>query len=112
MWLRAAGVFTFQLFAAQFRRAVEEEGMRSTDGTVGIASTGKLDQKMLLAILDKLPDGTWELVCHPGYADADLKASGTRLVESRQVELEALTSRATQKAIAACGIELISYAEL
>jgi hopanoid biosynthesis associated protein HpnK len=112
LWLRAAGVITFQLFAADFRRTIREEGMRSTDGTVGIAVTGKLDQKMLLAILGALPEGTWELVCHPGYADADLQAAGTRLVESRQVELEALTSEATKKAIGELGIELISYAEV
>lgn len=112
MWLRAGGVFTFQLFAREFRRAIQEENIRSTDGTVGIAATGKLDQKMLLAILDALPEGAWELVCHPGYADADLKAAGTRLVESRQVELAALTSEETKEAIAARGIELISYADL
>src|SRR5262245_55153800 len=112
LWFRAAGVVTFQLFAAEFRRAIQEEGMRSTDGTVGIAATGKLDEKTLLAILGALPEGTWELVCHPGYADADLKAAATRLVESRQVELEALTSEAAKRAIAARGIELISYAEL
>jgi hopanoid biosynthesis associated protein HpnK len=112
LWLRAAGVATFQWFAAEFRRAIQEEGIRTTEGTVGIAATGKLDQKMLLAILDALPEGTWELVCHPGYADADLKTAGTRLVESRQVELEALTSETAKKAIAARGIELISYADL
>jgi len=112
LWLRAAGVVTFQWFASEFYRAIKEEGIRSTDGTVGIAATGKLNQRMLLAILGALPEGTWELVCHPGYADADLKASGTRLVESRQVELEALASEATKRAIAATGIELISYADL
>jgi len=112
MWLRTAGVLTFQLFAAEFHRAIREEGIRSTDGTVGIAATGKLDQKMLLAILSGLPAGTWELVCHPGYADQDLRGAGTRLVESRQVELEALTSEATKQAISAHGIELISYADL
>jgi chitin disaccharide deacetylase len=112
MWLRAAGVTTFQWFASEFNRVIEEEGIRSTDGTVGIAATGRLDQRMLLAILGALPEGTWELVCHPGYADADLKAAGTRLIESRQVELEALTSETTKKALGVRGIELISYADL
>jgi len=112
LWLRAAGVATFQWFAREFRRAIQEERMRTTDGTVGIAATGKLDQGMLLAILDALPEGTWELVCHPGYADADLRATGTRLVESRQVELDALMSEATKEAVASRNIELISYADL
>jgi hopanoid biosynthesis associated protein HpnK len=112
LWLRSAGVATFKLFAAEFRKATREEGILTTDGTVGIAVTGKLDQKTLLAILHEMPEGTWELVCHPGYADADLRAAGTRLVESRQVELQALTSEATKKAMNTYGIELISYAEL
>jgi hopanoid biosynthesis associated protein HpnK len=112
LWLRCAGVMTFQVFAAEFRRAVQEEGMRATDGTVGIAATGKLDQKMLLGILGGLPEGTWELVCHPGYLDSDLKNAGTRLTVSREVELHVLTSLETKEALARQKIELISYAEL
>jgi hopanoid biosynthesis associated protein HpnK len=112
MWMRAAGVMTLQMFAREFRRALKEEGMLSTDGTVGIAATGKLDQKMLLSILDALPEGTWELVCHPGYSGDDLKATGTRLTRSREIELAALTSRETKEALNRQKIELISYAEL
>jgi len=112
LWLRCAGVMTFQMFAAEFRRALKEEGMLSTDGTVGIAATGKLDQKMLLSILKGLPEGTWELVCHPGYSDADLKNAGTRLTASREIELSALTSAETKEALVRQKIELISYADL
>jgi hopanoid biosynthesis associated protein HpnK len=112
LWLRSAGVMAFQIFAGEFRRALKEEGMVSTDGTVGIAATGKLDQKMLLSILKALPEGTWELVCHPGYSDADLKAAGTRLTTSREIELSALTAQETKKALARQKIELISYADL
>ncbi|HZI55533.1 MAG TPA: ChbG/HpnK family deacetylase, partial [Verrucomicrobiae bacterium] len=92
LWLRSMGVMAFQMFASEFRQATKEAGMVSTDGTVGIAVTGKLDQQILLRILKALPEGTWELVCHPGYSDADLKAAGTRLTQSREIELAALTS--------------------
>jgi len=112
LWLRSAGVMAFQIFAAEFRRALNEEGMVSTDGTVGIAVTGMLDQQKLLRILEALPEGTWELVCHPGYSDADLQAAGTRLTQSREIELSALTSEETRKALARHQIELISYADL
>ncbi|MGZ4888475.1 MAG: carbohydrate deacetylase [Candidatus Angelobacter sp.] len=112
LWLRSAGVMAFQMFAGEFRRALNEEGMVSTDGTVGIAVTGMLDQRKLLGILEALPDGTWELVCHPGYSDADLQAAGTRLTQSREVELSALTSAETRTALAQRQIELISYADL
>lgn len=112
LWLRSAGVMAFQTFAAEFRRAVKEEGIVSIDGTIGIAATGLLDQKKLLQILEALPEGTWELVCHPGYSDSDLQAAGTRLTQSREIELSALTSAETKKALARREIELISYADL
>jgi hopanoid biosynthesis associated protein HpnK len=112
LWVRSAAVMAFQMFASEFHRAIKEEGMVSTDGTVGIAATGMLDQAILLKILHALPEGTWELVCHPGYSDADLQAAGTRLTQSRQVELAALTSAETREAIARQKIELISYEDL
>jgi hopanoid biosynthesis associated protein HpnK len=112
LWSRSAAVLAFQMFASEFRRALKEEGMHSTDGTVGIAATGMLDQQILLKILKALPEGTWELVCHPGYSDADLQAAGTRLTQSREVELAALLSAETRKTIARQKIELISYADL
>lgn len=112
LWLRAAGVGCFAVFAAAFRRAVLGENMLTTDGSVGIVATGKLDLMLLLATLEALPEGTWELVCHPGYSDAELQAAGTRLVQSREVELQALTSPEVRNLIKRRGIELISYSDL
>jgi chitin disaccharide deacetylase len=112
MWLRSAGVTCFSIFGQAFRRAVQEEGMLTTDGTIGIVATGKLDAKMLVSMLEALPEGTWELVCHPGYSDADLEAAGTRLMRSREVELEALTSSEVKSLISRRKIALISYADL
>lgn len=112
LWLRSAGVMTFQMFAAEFWRILNEEGMTSTDGTIGIAVTGLLNQQKLLQILEALPYGAWELVCHPGYSDPDLQAAGTRLTNSREIELSALTSEETKQALARHQIELISYADL
>jgi chitin disaccharide deacetylase len=112
LWLRSFAVTALHYFAADFHEAIREEDMLTTDGTLGIAATGLLDQGILLALLQGLPEGTWELVCHPGYADADLATTGTRLIQSRQVELQVLTSRTTKEMLDACGIELISYADL
>ncbi|HET9180746.1 MAG TPA: ChbG/HpnK family deacetylase [Candidatus Angelobacter sp.] len=112
MWLRAAGVGCFAVFAAAFQRAIRDENMLTTDGTVGIVATGKLDARLLLSMLESLPEGTWELVCHPGYADAELQAAGTRLVQSREVELQALISLEVRNLITRRGIELISYSDL
>jgi hypothetical protein len=37
-----------------------------------------------------MPEGTWELVTHPGYNDAGLGQIRTRLRASREIEREAL----------------------
>ena len=112
LWMRVIQVALLQKFAASFRKIVLEEGMLTTDGTIGVSATGNLDQKLLNEITQALPEGTWELVCHPGYLDADLETAGTRLLHSRQVELAALTSEETKQNLTERGIQPISYADL
>jgi predicted glycoside hydrolase/deacetylase ChbG (UPF0249 family) len=60
-------------------------------------------------LLEKLPDGTTELMCHPGYVDEELKKSATRLQDSRQTELAILTDERVRKVVATRGIRLINY---
>jgi predicted glycoside hydrolase/deacetylase ChbG (UPF0249 family) len=64
--------------------------VRTTSGTLGISATGSLNPTTLRAILDIIPTGTWELVCHPGYNDLDLDAITTRLRATRDIERAAL----------------------
>ena len=112
LWIRALQVKLLHRYSAEFSRAVNEEQMSTTQGTAGIIATGTLDQELLTNILQGLPEGDWELVCHPGYLDADLHQAGTRLLQSRQTELQALTSAETRKVLAGKGVQLISYADL
>jgi predicted glycoside hydrolase/deacetylase ChbG (UPF0249 family) len=62
--------------------------------------------------VENLPEGTWELVCHPGYNDADLRGIRTRLRESREQELRILTSQSTRDLLAANGVEMVSFRDL
>ena len=112
LWARAFEVTLLLKFANASRRIIAQEGLSTTDGTVGVITTGRLDQELLVRTIQALPEGTWELVCHPGYADSDLNAVGTRLINSRQIELEALISNQTRQALKQRGVELISYGEL
>ena len=64
----------------------------TTDGIIGIAATGSMDAPTLHTALNALPDGVWELVCHPGYNDHDLNSIVTRLRTSREIERAALLS--------------------
>lgn len=112
MWMRAFEVTLLLKFEKAFGRIVHEEGFSTTDGSLGVIATGSLDQTVLLSTIEAIPQGTWELVCHPGYADNDLRGVGTRLLESRDVELKALLSEQTRETLGQRGVELISYADL
>jgi predicted glycoside hydrolase/deacetylase ChbG (UPF0249 family) len=91
------------------RALAEHAGIGTADYFCGIAQTGVLSKEGLLQLLANLPEGTTELMCHPGYADADLERSATRLQESRKTELQILTDQEVRKTIAALGIRLINY---
>ena len=112
LWRRWTEVGILRGLARQFREAVQEAGIATPDGTLAIVATGSLNERLLRLMLENLPDGTWELVCHPGYNDADLRAVQTRLRESREQELRILTSSATRDLLAANGIEIVSFREL
>jgi len=112
LWTRTAEVRVLRGFAAKFREAVQRAGFVTPDGTLGIEVTGTLDETLFRAIAENTPEGTWEFVCHPGYNDADLQAARTRLRESRETELRALTLPGARDALSRHGIELISYHDL
>ena len=112
VWIRFAQLNVLRNFAGNFRREVEAHGLRTTDGSLGVLVTGVLDLKLFTAIVESIPDGTWEFVCHPGYNDADLDNVRTRLRSSRQQELSLLTSPEAKDLLRRRGVELISYHEL
>jgi len=112
VWTRYAEMRVLHGFAASFRAAVEREGFATPDGTLGVEVTGMLDETLFRAIATSIPDGTWEFVCHPGYNDADLGAAKTRLRESRETELHALTLPVARNTLSQAGIDLISYRDL
>lgn len=112
LWKRFLEVRVLGNFASSFRRTVAHFGLRTPDGSFGVVSTGALDSELFTAIVNCIPDGTWEFVCHPGYNDSELASVRTRLRESRQRELEVLTSVEAREALDRRGIQLISYREL
>lgn len=112
LWKRYSQLRVLNTLAGRFRRAVEAEGMMTPDGSLGVAATGILNQRLFQMIVESLPEGTWEFVTHPGYSDKDLDEVRTRLRESRETELRLLTSPETREALRRNGIELISYREM
>jgi predicted glycoside hydrolase/deacetylase ChbG (UPF0249 family) len=89
-WLRRAQMRMLRLLEPTFRRIVAEEGFTTTDGAIGVLATGTLDAATITSLLRNMPEGTWELVTHPGYNDTDLAQVRTRLRASRETERVAL----------------------
>ncbi len=109
---RALQVRALRVMRSKWLRLVKDSGLKTPDGSFGVITTGDVDAVLLRALLENMPEGTWELVCHPGYNDADLDKVRTRLRDSRTQELELLTSPETKRLIESLGIELITYNEL
>jgi predicted glycoside hydrolase/deacetylase ChbG (UPF0249 family) len=110
--VRYAEVLALRAFRAKFHSMVAESGLRTTDGSLGLVATGTLNVANISALLERMQDGVWELVSHPGYNDAQLAATGTRLRASRETEMQALTADNTRRALERNGIQLISFQEL
>lgn len=89
-WARCFEVNLLRNLELHCRRIIDQEGFDTTDGTIAVVGTGVLNAATVRALLQAMPDGTWELVTHPGYNDADLAKVRTRLRSSRDVEREGL----------------------
>lgn len=98
-----------KLLARDARKMAERAGLTSPDYFCGIAQTGILMREGVQRLLEILPEGTTELMCHPGYADEELRQTHTRLQDSRQTELDILTDAGIRKVVATQGIRLISF---
>lgn len=112
LWKRCSQVKLLNTWEGQFRRAVADAGMMTTDGSLGVVATGTLDDRLVHFILEAIPEGTWEFVTHPGHSDADLASIPTRLRDSRDLELSVLTCPGTRRLLDSKGIQLLSYRDL
>jgi chitin disaccharide deacetylase len=92
-----------------FHRALQRNGCRTTDHFVGFQLTGRLRTAELVRLLHALPEGLTEFMCHPGFCREPLQKAPTRLKESREVELRALTAPDVRAAIERQAIRLVSY---
>jgi predicted glycoside hydrolase/deacetylase ChbG (UPF0249 family) len=123
LWKRFGQVRMLHTFSKQFLQRIKRAGLLTPDGVVGVIETGLVARpvedpnyssgyaSLLRQTLANLPEGTWEWVCHPGYNDAELAASGTRLLESRDEERRLLASPELRQFLEVQKIKVISYRE-
>jgi len=100
------------LLRRRFHRVLERHGCRSTDHFAGFQITGRFRTVELVQLLEGLPEGSTELMCHPGYCGEALRGARTRLKESRERELEALMAPETRSTLERQGVELVGYGGL
>ncbi len=110
-WKRRFQLGILRSFQTTFRKTLEESGVRTPDGCVGIVATGGLTVDTFRQLIENLPEGTWEFVTHPGYNDAELDGVKTRLRQSRENELAIVISPQTKELLQREHIDLISYRE-
>jgi chitin disaccharide deacetylase len=99
-----------KLLARDARAMAETAGIATTDHFCGIAQTGELNLDGMKRLLQSSHEGTTEMMCHPGFMDAELENSPTRLQDSRALEVEIFTSPDIRNLVASQGIRLIDYA--
>lgn len=93
----------------RFHTVLERHGCLTTDYFAGFQITGRFRTAELVALIENLPEGTTELMCHPGICGPELLAARTRLKQSREQELQALVACETKAALSRAGVKLVTY---
>jgi chitin disaccharide deacetylase len=100
------------LMRRRFHRVLSAHGCRTTDHFAGFQITGRFKAGELVELFAALPEGSTELMCHPGRCGAALRSAPTRLKESREDELHALIAPEVRQAIDGNRIDLVNYMQL
>jgi hopanoid biosynthesis associated protein HpnK len=107
-WAEKAALETLAKTQRPYMRRM---GIVSPDGFYGLAETGRLSSDTVAVIVRGLPDGTSELMCHPGHRD-DEAAASTGWGYGWEDELRAVTDPSLRGILEAHGVELVNYTAL
>jgi predicted glycoside hydrolase/deacetylase ChbG (UPF0249 family) len=90
------------------RRTLRAAGVRTPDRFIKDFYAENVSFGTLERILEELPDGTSELMCHPGHVDEELK-SGSTYADEREWEIELLCDPKIRELTRKRKIELIGF---
>jgi len=108
-WAKRATSKSLSIVRGHFARVLARHGCRSTDYFAGFQITGHYAAVDLARLIRALPEGSTEFMCHPGICGDELRSARTRLKDSREQELRALTAPEVRAALTESGVELVSY---
>ena len=103
---------TMRFALSGFDRKLTAANARRTDHFTGFQLTGRMTAQSLAATLHALPEGSTELMCHPGFLGQELLHANTRLKQSRVEEWRALCSPLVRSVLAKEKIQLTGYRAL
>jgi hopanoid biosynthesis associated protein HpnK len=98
-------------FARYGSGAVRANSLRHPDYFFGLAQTGSVDAGWLAKLVEGLPDGTSEIMCHPGIRD-DNTARRLDWGHGWQGELDAVTDPRVKELIEGRGIRLVNFSQI
>lgn len=101
----------FRALSAWAAPRLRDAGLVSTDRVYGMHQTGHVDERYVLDLIGRLPEGVSELYCHPAEHTPTVFADHQPGYDNAG-ELAALTSDAVRRTVRDAGVELISYREL
>jgi hopanoid biosynthesis associated protein HpnK len=107
-----AAAAAVRVVAMEFEAISRKYGLRAPDHFLGLALTGQLGPTALRRMIEKLPEGSTEIMLHPGVCDEDLARTGSRLQQERQLELDGLIDPDVRRTVEKEGIQLLGYCGL
>ncbi|HJT22709.1 MAG TPA: hopanoid biosynthesis-associated protein HpnK [Nitrospira sp.] len=108
---KLAGWLLIYPWVALLRARLKRAGIRCNDYVFGLSDSGHLHRKLLLSLLQELPQGVTEIYCHPSTRRCEEldRAMPGYLYEQ---EFEAFTSQVVKEAVATSGLKRVSFSEL
>jgi hopanoid biosynthesis associated protein HpnK len=107
-----AAAAVVRVIARHFDSTALKYGLQAPDQFLGLAMTGQLGPAALRRMIETLPEGSTEIMVHPGIWDEELRKTGSRLQQQRQLELDGLLDANVRRTIEKEEIQLIGYREL
>lgn len=96
------------------KKKIKKLNFKTTDKYLGMSLLGAKNNhlEMFKSILNKVENGTCEILCHPGYASEELNLISPQYNFERENELKTLTSKEIKNYLVKKKIKLINYNQL
>jgi hopanoid biosynthesis associated protein HpnK len=91
---------------------VRAAGLKTPDNFVGADDSGRLDVRRLERLIEALPPGTSELLCHPGTGTDEIAGAYPDWGFRWDEETQALTAPHIRDCLRRAGVTLMSYRDL